>query len=101
MVLGVLNPIIGALTAGVTLDNLSVSILGVDLVYGLLISAIIKFLIISLFVFLLVKSINSLRINEEVVEDTTEKTCPHCKTSIAIDATRCPNCTSQLEGTVA
>lgn len=101
LVEGVLNPIIGALTAGVTLDNLSVSILGVDLVYGLLISAIIKFLIISLFVFLLVKSINSLRINEEVVEDTTEKTCPHCKTSIAIDATRCPNCTSQLEGTVA
>lgn len=24
------------------------------------------------------------------------KVCPFCKTSIAIDATRCPNCTSQL-----
>lgn len=101
LVEGVLNPIIGALTAGVTLDSLSVNILGVDLVYGLLISAIIKFLIIALFVFLLVKSINSLRKREEVVEETTEKTCPHCKTSIPVNATRCPNCISELEGAVA
>ena len=25
------------------------------------------------------------------------KKCPYCKSEIAIDATRCPNCTSMLE----
>ena len=25
----------------------------------------------------------------------TTKTCPYCKTTIAIDATRCPHCTSE------
>ena len=33
--------------------------------------------------------------NPEVVEET-EKECPFCKTKIAISATRCPHCTSQL-----
>ena len=27
----------------------------------------------------------------------TTKKCPFCKSDIAIDATRCPHCTSQLE----
>jgi large conductance mechanosensitive channel len=31
-----------------------------------------------------------------VVEPVT-KECMYCKTSIAIMATRCPNCTSQLQ----
>ena len=29
----------------------------------------------------------------------TTKKCPYCKTEIAIDATRCPHCTSMLEET--
>ena len=38
---------------------------------------------------------------EEDVSDTEEKTtkeCPFCKSEIAITATRCPHCTSKLEG---
>lgn len=93
---GIINPIIGALTAGVALDGLSVTIMGVEMMYGVLISAIIKFLIIALFLFLLVKAVNKMRRKEETVEEATEKTCPFCKTDIALDATRCPNCTSQL-----
>lgn len=93
---GIINPIIGALTAGVALDGLSVTILGVEMMYGVLISAIIKFLIIALFLFLLVKAVNKMRRKEEIIEEATEKTCPFCKTEIALDATRCPNCTSQL-----
>ena len=27
----------------------------------------------------------------------TEKTCPYCKSKIAIDATRCPHCTSEVK----
>ena len=36
---------------------------------------------------------------EEAVEAATTKICPFCKTEIAIDATRCPHCTSVLEET--
>ena len=32
---------------------------------------------------------------EEEVAPTT-KTCPYCKSEVAIDATRCPHCTSEL-----
>ena len=33
-----------------------------------------------------------------VEEAPTTKVCPFCKSEIAIEATRCPHCTSQLEG---
>mgnify|MGYP003412592803 FL=1 len=51
----------------------------------------------------MVKGINKLRDigkkTEEVVEEApTTKVCPFCKSEINIEATRCPNCTSQLEG---
>lgn len=64
--------------------------------YGLFISAVINFLLIALVVFLLVKGINKLRTDKEEPA-ATEKQCPYCKSNIDIEATRCPNCTSQLE----
>ena len=39
-----------------------------------------------------------LKHTEEVVEEKTTKECPFCKSEIAIAATRCPHCTSKLEG---
>lgn len=93
---GVLNPIIGLVTAGIDISDLAVDIGGISLQYGLFIDAIIKFIIIAFFMFLLVKSINRLKRKDE--EDTpTEKSCPFCKTSIPLEATRCPHCTSALE----
>jgi large conductance mechanosensitive channel len=52
-------------------------------------------------IFLLVKGINTLaelgkKKEEEVVAEPTTKSCPFCKSEIAIDATRCPHCTSEL-----
>ena len=43
---GIINPIIGALTAGVNLSELAVEVMGVQFQYGLFIDALIKFLII-------------------------------------------------------
>lgn len=67
--------------------------------YGAFITAIINFVIIALVLFLLVKGMNKLmsigKKEEEPAEPTT-KTCPFCKSEIAIDAVRCPNCTSEL-----
>lgn len=61
LVEGIINPIIGALTAGIALDGLSVNILGVEMVYGVLLSAIIKFIIISFVLFLIVKANNKFK----------------------------------------
>lgn len=93
---GILMPIISGLTAGVDYEDLTVNFFGAKLQIGSVINAIITFLIISLFLFLIVKALNKAK-KEEVVEETT-KVCPHCKSEIDIEATRCPHCTSKLEG---
>ena len=91
-----LMPIITGLTAGVDFSELNINIAGAQLRFGNLINAIITFLIISLVMFAIVRTFN--RNNKEVEEDTASKDCPYCKTSIPVEATRCPHCTSELEG---
>lgn len=67
----------------------------VTLNYGLFINAVVSFVIVAFAVFLLVRTINRLRQQEEAVADApATKTCPHCFTEVAIQATRCPHCTS-------
>ena len=68
----------------------------VTISYGIFINAIISFLIVAFAVFLLIRGINKMQAEEEPAAEPTEKDCPHCLTSIAINATRCPNCTSEL-----
>lgn len=64
--------------------------------YGTFISGIINFIIMAFVVFLFVKGINKLRKSNEAPEEPTTKTCPFCKSEIAIDAQRCPHCTSEI-----
>ena len=68
--------------------------------YGLFINTIINFIIVAFAVFLLIKFINKLRAavekKEETEEVATTKECPRCFSTININATRCPNCTSEL-----
>ena len=87
-------PLVGALTAGVDFTQLVVQVMGVDFKYGMVITALIKFLIIAFVLFMIVRAMNKFK-KEEPVKETT-KVCPFCKTSIDIEATRCPNCTSEL-----
>jgi large conductance mechanosensitive channel len=74
--------------------------------YGLFITDLISFLIIALCVFFIVRGFRSLEEkiqkkaeseDEEAAEPATEKACPFCLKIIAVDATRCPFCTSHLE----
>ena len=91
---------ISIFTAGVVFKDLSVTFMGENFPYGMTIEAIINFLIITFTMFLIVKAMNkanSLLVKEEEPAAPTTKVCPYCKTDIAIDATRCPNCTSQLD----
>ncbi|MBQ2677680.1 MAG: large conductance mechanosensitive channel protein MscL [Firmicutes bacterium] len=96
----ILNPIIG-LFVGDNFSNLKATVLGATFTYGAFIMAIINFIIVALVVFLIVKALNKARAarkNEEPDEEVaTTKICPFCKTEIDIDATRCPNCTSELK----
>ena len=70
--------------------------------YGNFIGAVINFLIMAFVVFCLVKAINTVaektkKQEEEVPAEPTTKECPFCKSEIAIEASRCPHCTSQLQ----
>jgi large conductance mechanosensitive channel len=65
---------------------------------GLFINTMIDFLIIAFAIFLVVKAINNMKRKEAVPPPApSEKSCTFCATTIPIKATRCPNCTSQLE----
>ena len=67
---------------------------------GGFISAIINFIIMAFIIFMIMKSLNKLAtIGQKPEEEAapTTKVCPFCKSEIAIEATRCPNCTSVLE----
>ncbi len=69
----------------------------VTLNYGLFLNAIVGFLIVAFAIFLLIRSINRMQKEEETPPaEPTTKDCPHCFSEIAIQATRCPNCTSEL-----
>ena len=45
----------------------------------------------------LLQEIDESRKKKEETPAPTTKECPYCKEQIAIDATRCPHCTSELE----
>lgn len=64
--------------------------------YGLLINALIQFLIVAFVIFLIVRAINRMRRRPEELPPTV-KACPYCFSSIPTQATRCPNCTSELK----
>ncbi len=97
----IINPLLG-LFGGMNFDQLSLNIVGdVTLYYGKFITAIINFLIMALVIFCIVKAMNKasekLIKKKEAEEEKTTKICVYCKSEIAIDATRCPHCTSILD----
>jgi len=65
---------------------------------GLFLNAVISFVIVAFCVFLLIKAINKLNTPAPApaAEPTTKK-CPFCFSEIAIEATRCPHCTSEIK----
>lgn len=66
--------------------------------YGVFINTILSLLIVAFAVFLLVRSINRMRQQKEAPPPKpTTKTCAYCLSAIAINATRCAYCTSELK----
>lgn len=110
----ILMPLVSAITGGVNFSEWAVTIgKGVTdeagnvvlapatLTYGNFISAVFNFLLMAVVLFLIIKAFNkakdAMKKEEEAAPAApTTKVCPYCKSEIAIDATRCPHCTSEL-----
>ncbi len=114
LVENVITPLISLLTKNVAFTEKFIALDGAEyatlaeatdagaavLSYGVFIQGIIDFLITAFVIFLLVKGINKIREmgkKEEAEEAPTTKVCPFCKSEINVEATRCPNCTSEVE----
>jgi large conductance mechanosensitive channel len=65
--------------------------------YGLFLNNVIDFIIVALVVFLLIRQINRLTKKPAPVVEPTTRECPYCITQVSVKATRCPNCTSELQ----
>lgn len=101
-----LMPVIGLILGKIDFSNLAFQVGETDAViaYGKFITAIINFLIMAFVIFIIVKSINKVaekaaarKKTDEPAAEPTTKVCPFCKSEIAIDAVKCPHCTSDVE----
>jgi large conductance mechanosensitive channel len=107
----VLMPPVGLLLGNVDFTDLYVTLSGataptlaaaqeagaVTLNYGVFLNTVINFLIVAFAVFLLVRTVNRLKERGEAPPPpATTKTCPLCRSTIHLEATRCPQCTSEL-----
>ena len=72
----------------------------VTLNYGAFINTMITFLVVALAIFMLVRAVNRLY-RQPAPPTPNTKPCPYCTMSVSLEATRCPNCTSQLGGVAA
>lgn len=101
LVNNLISPLIGVLFKK-DFNALFFTINEVQFYYGALVMAIINFLIVAIVLFMIIKFINTLhKIGKKKEEEAapaapTTKVCPYCKSEIAIDATRCAHCTSEL-----
>jgi large conductance mechanosensitive channel len=107
----IIMPVVGKLTGGVDFSNLFIDLSGGDYTslaqakqagaatvnYGVFLNSIITFLIVGYAMFLVVQAANRLRRQPEApAAPPNTKECPFCKSTIAMSATRCAFCTSQL-----
>ena len=95
----IITPIIGMI-GGFDFSSFVVTVNNSNIAVGKFINAVINFLLIALVLFSIIKAMNKaaaiVKKPEEEEAAPTTKMCPYCKSEIAIEATRCPHCTSQL-----
>jgi large conductance mechanosensitive channel len=106
----VLMPPLGLLMGRMDFSNLFINLSGTayatladakkvgapTLNYGLFLNTVIDFLIVAFVIFLLVRQVNRMRKPAPAAPAPPTKECPFCTSSIALKATRCPQCTADL-----
>jgi large conductance mechanosensitive channel len=96
----VINPIIAAFGGAPNLDEWTITVSGSEIMYGIFLTQLISFILIAaVLFFFVVKPVNALisRARRQQPSDPTTKKCSFCTLDIPIDASRCPNCTSELK----
>ena len=103
----ILMPPIGVLVGKVDFANLFLNLSGksyeslasakaagaATLNYGMFLNTMVDFVIVAFAIFLLIHQVNRLKAKPEL----TTKECPYCLSKIALKASRCPQCTSELK----
>ena len=99
LVNSIISPLIG-LVFNSDFSYLVLTVGNVEIGYGAFITAVLNFIIVAFTLFVIIKAANkasSLRAKPaEAPAAPTTKKCPFCCSEIAIEATRCPHCTSLL-----
>jgi len=94
----ILMPLVGLAMGKINFAELSWQVGEASVKYGAFIQAIVDFLIIAFVIFLIVKAANNLKKQPAPAPaEPTSKECPYCFSTIAVKATRCPNCTSEIK----
>jgi large conductance mechanosensitive channel len=62
--------------------------------YGIFLNTVIDFVIVAFAIFLVIRFIN--RLHQAPPVTPTTKACPYCVSVIPLNASRCPQCTSDL-----
>lgn len=104
MVNDVIMPPIGLLLGNVDFSNFAVTLRektadapAVSIKYGVFVNTVLDFVIVAFAIFMVIKQMNQLKKKEEVAPiEVTTKECPKCYSMVALKATRCPNCTSEI-----
>jgi large conductance mechanosensitive channel len=67
--------------------------------WGAFLNTVISFLIVAFAVFIVIRNLNKLKKEKEAAPpEPTTKECGYCYSTIPIKATKCPSCTSALQG---
>ncbi len=95
-----INPLIACL-GGTEIGGMTqIGSTGNYIMWGDFLTQVINFLIMAFCIFLMMKAVNKLTsIGKKPAAPAapTTKICPHCKSEINIEATKCPCCTSDLK----
>ena len=96
LVADVLMPVIGLVLGGLNFSELSFTVGEAVVKWGAFVQSIIDFVIVAFVIFMIVRAMNRMQKPAPVAAPTT-KECPYCLSTIPLKATRCPNCTSELQ----
>ena len=118
-----IQPLLGLIGGAEIHGTIPLGSSGQAINYGSFLTAVINFLIVAFILFLMIKIVTTAEKKskekleqfanmagkkvskklgkgkkEEIPVEPTTKLCPYCYTEIAFKATRCPHCTTKLEG---
>lgn len=107
----IIMPLVGLLLGNVNFSNLFITLgsgnfktleeakaAGVATVnYGLFLNNILDFIIVAFAIYIVIEKLVKMAKRDAKVAEATTKKCPFCMSEIHLEATRCPNCTSELE----